>query len=214
MRVLAFHTAGAACELALFDGTRRLAERRESMVRGQDARLPDLVQETLDAAQLSLKQIDRFAVITGPGSFTGIRVGVAFARGLALATGAPCVGVTSLEAALPDGQQGSAIVALQAQKRAPDITFWSQTFRTGIATAPATELRLEDLTALLEARPHMVYGDPDALALHLPGIRVSAAVPSAGRAAQVAATLDPERRPARPTYARAPDAALPGAKGK
>lgn len=214
MKVLAFHTAGAACELALIDGARPLAERREQMVRGQDARLPDLVQDILDAAQLRLNQIDRFAVITGPGSFTGIRVGVAFARGLALATGAPCIGVTSLEAALPDGQQGSAIVALPAQKRAPDITYWSQTFRTGVATAPATELRLEDLRALLTARPHMVYGDPEALAPHLPGIAVSPALPSARRAAQVAATLDPESRPARPTYARAPDAALPGAKDR
>lgn len=179
------------------------------MLRGQDARLPRLVQDVLSAAKLDLGHIDRFAVVTGPGSFTGIRVGVAFARGLALATGIPCIGVTAMEAALPAGQQGSAIVALPAKKRAPDITFWTQTFRTGAATGPASEMVLEALITLLNDRPHMVYGDGAALQPHLPGTQIHAAEPNAARAGQVAATLDPDIRIARPTYARAPDAALP-----
>jgi len=212
MKVLAFHTAGAACELAVIDGTDLLAENREAMMRGQDARLPGLTRGILVSAGLRLTQIDRFAVITGPGSFTGIRVGVAFGRGLALATGAPCIGVTSLEAALPEGQQGSAIVALPAQKRAPDVTFWTQTFRSGVATAPPTEMRAENLTALVQARPHMVYGDPDSLSDYLPVATVRQAHPTAVRAAQTALTLDPQIRLARPTYARAPDAVLPRTK--
>jgi len=189
-----------------------LAQCHEAMLRGQDARLPQLVQNTLSDAQVSLNQVDRFAVVSGPGSFTGIRVGVAFARGLALATGKPCIGVTSMEAALPAGQQGSAIVALSAQKRAPDVTFWTQTFRTGAATAPALEMAVEDLITLLGDRPHMVYGDVAALQPHLPGMTIHSAAPNAARAGQLAAALDPETRTARPTYVRAPDAALPKAK--
>lgn len=212
MIILAIHTAGPACDLAILQDGAVRAERQEAMLRGQDARLPQLVQDTLSGANVSLDQVDRFAVVTGPGSFTGIRVGVAFARGLALATGKPCIGVTSMEAALPAGQQGSAIVALPAQKRAPDVTFWIQTFRTGTATGPASEMAVEDLITLLRDRPHMVYGDASTLEAYLPDTRIHAATPNAVRAGQVAAILDPEVRPARPTYVRAPDAALPKAK--
>ncbi|MEL7541857.1 MAG: tRNA (adenosine(37)-N6)-threonylcarbamoyltransferase complex dimerization subunit type 1 TsaB [Pseudomonadota bacterium] len=214
MLVLAIHTAGPACDLALLrDGT-VLSEQYEAMGRGQDARLPALAETLIKNAGVTFAQIDRFAVITGPGSFTGIRVGVAFARGLALAVDKPCVGVTSLEAALPDGQQGSAIVALPAQKRPPDVTFWTQTFRTGLATGPARETPLAELAALLNDRPHMLYGDASSLSPHFDAGIVHPAQPSARRAAQVAASLDPADREAHPTYARAPDAAPPQNKTK
>lgn len=209
MIVLAFHTAGPACELAVTQDGEVIAELREPMQRGQDAQLPGLTQALLSEAKLNLDQIDRFAVVTGPGSFTGIRVGVSFARGLALATKTPCLGITTLEAALPVGQQGSAIVALPAQKRPPDITYWTQTFRSGTATDEARELTLESLADLLSSHPHMVYGDAEALQAKLPDLTVHAAGPSAARAAQLATTVDPDLHPARPTYARAPDAALP-----
>jgi len=210
MSVLGIHTVGPACEIALFSNGHVLLERREAMTRGQDARLPGLVTDMLKDARTELSEIDRFVVITGPGSFTGIRVGVAFARGLALATDTPCIGVTTMEAALPIGQQGSAIVALPAQRRAPDITFWTQTFRTGMATGPASEMRAEDLQALLRDKPHMVYGDPAALAPHIDGAKVHTAMPTAAVAAERGISLDPQASPATPTYARAPDAALPG----
>lgn len=209
MLVLAIHTAGPACDLALLQDELVLGQECEAMVRGQDARLPDLVKTLLHRSAVSLSQIDRFAVVTGPGSFTGIRVGVAFARGLALAGEKPCVGVTSMEAALPIGQQGSAIVALPAQKRPPDITFWTQTFRTGSATGPAQETRLDELNTLLGDRPHMLYGPVLALKAHFESGLIHDATPTALGAARVAAQLDPVDRPAHPTYARAPDAALP-----
>jgi len=210
MLVLGFHTAGPACDLALTRDGEVIGEIRETMMRGQDARLPDLTQSLLSEAGLDLQAVDRFAVITGPGSFTGIRVGVAFARGLALATGKPCLGVTSLEAALPAGQQGSAIVLQPAQKRPPDITFWTQTFRSGEATDAPREMTLEAVRDLLRSHPHMVYGEAVALQDGFVELTIHPATPSAARAAQLAATLDPERHSARPTYARAPDAALPG----
>ena len=209
MIVLGIHTAGPCCDLALLKDGNALADAQEAMSRGQDARLPGLLSELLAENSVALNEIDRFAVVTGPGSFTGIRVGVAFARGLALATGSPCIGVTTLEATLPLGQQGSAIVALPARKRPPDITFWTQTFRTGMATGAAKEMRVENLAVLLRDHPHMVFGDPELVGPSLENTIVHSAGPSANRAAQVAAGLDPETRPARPTYARAPDAALP-----
>lgn len=212
MIVLGIHTAGPACDVALIRGDEVLAETLVPMTRGQDAQLPGLVDDLLQHTDTALSAIDRFAVVTGPGSFTGIRVGVAFVRGLSLATGAPSVGVTTLEAALPGGQQGSAIVALPAQKRPPDISFWTQTFRTGMPTDEATEMSAVQLQAKLSEHPHLVFGDSDALAPHIQGAQIHAATPTARRAAQFAATLDPEDHPPRPTYARNPDAALPGSK--
>lgn len=209
MIVLGFHTAGPACELALLRDGHVLSERREAMARGQDARLPDLTRSILSDAGIGIADLDRFAVVSGPGSFTGIRVGIAFARGLALATGRPAIGVTALEAALPAGQQGSALVALAAQRRPPDLTFWTQTFRSGAATADPVERSLAVLKDLLTSHPHMLYGDPDTLGPLLPDQLVHDAEPSAVRAAQVAAEMDPDLHPARPVYARAPDATLP-----
>lgn len=209
MIVLAIHTAGPACELALLSDNDIVAQSRVEMIRGQDARLPGLVEALLAEANTVLEAVDRFAVITGPGSFTGIRVSVAFARGLALAMDKPCLGVTTMEAALPPGQQGSALVALPAQKRPPDITFWTQTFRTGVATDQPTETRVEDLITFLSDRPHMLFGDAPALNPHVGSQPVHAASPTAAQAARVAALASANDRPARPTYVRAPDAALP-----
>lgn len=212
MIVLAIHTAGPACDVAIWHDGSVIAQVREAMLRGQDVRLPALVALVCDEAGIELSDISRFGVVTGPGSFTGVRVGVAFARGLALATGAPCLGITSLEAALPAGQQGSAIVILPAQRRAPDITYWTQRFRSDVATGPAEEMRLEDLAALLTAHPHMVYGDGAALIEAMPDVQVAPATPCAVRAAELAAISEPDAHPPRPTYARAPDALLPGGK--
>lgn len=212
MLTLAIHTAMAGCEVAIVRDGSVLAEKAEAMRKGQDVRLPGLVAETCAHAGITLKDVDRFGVVTGPGSFTGVRVGVAFARGLSLATGAPCVGITSLEASLPEGQQGSAIVLLPAQKRPPDVTYWSQRFRTGAAVAAAEEMRLETLIELLSAHPHMVFGEADALQVALPELEVRPALPSAVRAAHLTAQFAPAEHPPRPVYARAPDAALPGGK--
>lgn len=214
MIVLGIHTAGPACDLAIVRDGETLAELCESMTRGQDARLPGLTKTLLANADLSFEDITRYAVVTGPGSFTGIRVGVAFARGLSLATGKSCVGVTSLEAALPEGQQGSALVALPAQKRPPDITFWAQTFRSGMATAAAMEIRAEALVQLMTDRPHMLFGEPEALSPIFPETQVHEARPNAVGAAIAASRLDPDLRPASPTYSRAPDAALPASKSQ
>ena len=211
MLVLAIDTSGPACDVAILENERILVEAREEMTRGQDARLPVLVSDLLYKAGRSLAKVDRFAVVTGPGSFTGVRVGISFMRGLALALKVPCIGVTSLEAALPTGQQGSAFVLLPAKRRPPEISYWAQRFRSGEAVSEPEEIALEDLVSELKAHPHFVYGTRlDALVDHLPGLTVHDATPTARRAGEIAFTADPLLTPPSPAYVRAPDAALPG----
>ena len=213
MLVLSIDTSGPACDVALLQDETLLAEAKDEMVRGQDARLPGLVDETVRTARVTLSDVDRLAVVTGPGSFTGVRVGISFARGLALALGVPCIGITSLEAALPPGQQGSAIVLLPAKRRPPDISYWAQRFRSGNAVTEPEEIGLEALTTELKAHPHFIYGvGLDALQAALGGAEIHPASPSAARAAAIALGADPDKMKASPVYVRAPDAALPGGK--
>src|SRR3954464_3523204 len=95
MRVLAIDTALEACSAAVLDTERPQAAVREShlMARGHAEALMPLVARVMDKAGLDFKQLDRIAVTTGPGSFTGLRVGIAAARGIALAAGRPAIGL-------------------------------------------------------------------------------------------------------------------------
>jgi tRNA threonylcarbamoyladenosine biosynthesis protein TsaB len=98
MRILAFDCAGAQCAAALTADGKTMAARSVVAERGHAQLLIPLLSELLDEAGLAFGDIDRFAVTTGPGSFTGIRVALAAAHGLALGTGKPIVGVTVFEA--------------------------------------------------------------------------------------------------------------------
>lgn len=98
MRILAFDCAGAQCAAAILTDGNVTAEKRLVAERGHAQLLIPMLVELLDSAGLTFADIDRFAVTTGPGSFTGIRVALAAAHGLALGTGKPIVGVTNFEA--------------------------------------------------------------------------------------------------------------------
>jgi len=207
MNLLSINTAFPACDIAVLEGSVVRARLREPMMRGQDARLPGLCADALTTAGLTLAELDRIAVVIGPGSFTGVRVGVAFARGLALARGIPCVGVTSLEAAMPPGFDGDCIGVLPAQRRAPDITYWTQTFHRGEATGAPIEQDLDDLIGDLNQKALPVFGaELDALVCERPGLGVTLSEPSAITAGKAALRMEPDAHPPVPAYARAPDA--------
>lgn len=112
--MLAIDTCLDACSAALVEGDRVRSEISEPMQRGQAERLAPLISELFEAAHAAPADIDRIVVTRGPGSFTGLRIGLAYARGLALALNKPCIGISTLEAlALSDGEAGlrGAIVA-------------------------------------------------------------------------------------------------------
>ena len=95
--VLAFDTSAAHCAAALLlaDGT--VLARQEEMAKGQAERLMPLLEELLAEAGLTWADLSALGVGTGPGNFTGVRIAVAAARGLALALKIPAIGVTALE---------------------------------------------------------------------------------------------------------------------
>ena len=100
MRVLAIDTALAVCAAAVLDTARPGIRARESlpMLRGHAEALMPLIARVMHAAQLEFSDLDRIAVTVGPGSFTGLRVGIAAARGIALAAAKPAVGLSTLAA--------------------------------------------------------------------------------------------------------------------
>jgi tRNA threonylcarbamoyl adenosine modification protein YeaZ len=99
MRVLAIDTALETCAAAVLDtehGT--MASESLPMLRGHAEALMPLVDRVMREAKVAFSTLDRIAVTTGPGSFTGLRVGIAAARGIALAAGKPVIGLTTLAA--------------------------------------------------------------------------------------------------------------------
>jgi len=99
MRILAIDTALEACAAGVVETPDRvLAQESVAMARGHAEALMPLIARVMDQAHLGFADLDRIAVTVGPGSFTGLRVGIAAARGIALAAGKPAVGVSTLAA--------------------------------------------------------------------------------------------------------------------
>ncbi len=101
--VLGFDTSAAHCAAALLRGDSVLAEALEPMTRGQAERLMPLLEEVLKAAGVTWAELDAVGVGVGPGNFTGIRIAVSAARGLALGLGVPAIGVDGFEARTAKG---------------------------------------------------------------------------------------------------------------
>jgi tRNA threonylcarbamoyladenosine biosynthesis protein TsaB len=154
MIVLAIDTAGVDCSAALYDSAAKkpLSAITETIGKGHAERLMDVIDAALSDAGLGLKAVERIAVVIGPGSFTGIRVGVAAARGLALALGIDCVGVTTLEVLarghLQAHPQNPVVVAMDAKRNEVYAQACSQ---GGAPLNQPQALSPEDLAALVSS---------------------------------------------------------------
>ncbi|MCO5732631.1 tRNA (adenosine(37)-N6)-threonylcarbamoyltransferase complex dimerization subunit type 1 TsaB [Rhizobium sp. SSA_523] len=208
MKVLAIDTAGADCSAAVFDASRTtvLAQETDLIGKGHAERLMAMIEKTMAAADLKLDDLDRIAVTVGPGSFTGIRVGVAAARGLALALSIPCVGVTTLETMAASHLQrhpGQAVVAAMDAKREQ---IYAQAFSdAGEALSAPSILSLDELRQLLADHEAQVTGSAAAL------LRDASASSEPDRfeiatVARIGAMADQRYAAPRPLYLRGPDA--------
>lgn len=113
--ILAFDTSAAHCAAALLSGDRLLDHRCESMSKGQAERLMGLCQEMLAGQGVGFADLTALGVGIGPGNFTGIRISVSAARGLALGLGIPAVGVSAFDA-LRLGTEGPCACAVDARR--------------------------------------------------------------------------------------------------
>ena len=208
MIVLGLDTCLASCSVAVLDGERVLASAREVMARGHQERLAPMARAVMAEAGLAFGRLDRMAVTVGPGSFTGLRVGIAFAKGLALALDRPAVGIGTLEAlaAEADGLVFPAIDARRGQ-------LYLQAFEDGRALmapdALTAEVAAARLAELAQGRSFTLVGSGAALlADFAPAARVIAAEGADARhVARLAAAREPG--PLKPLYLRSPDAKLP-----
>ena len=152
--VIAFDTSAAHCAAALLLGD-RVVTRIDDMAKGQAEHLMPMVNEVLAAEGLGWADIDAIGVGIGPGNFTGIRISVAAARGLALGLGKPAIGVSTLEAQVY-GLSGVVASCL----RAPRGRVYMQRFCNGPTTQAALcEMRADDMPPLPAKAEPQVCGD-------------------------------------------------------
>lgn len=208
MFVLGLDTCLSSCSVAVVDVERVLASAREVMARGHQERLAPMAREVMAQAGLPFDRLERIAVTVGPGSFTGLRVGIAFAKGLALALDLPAVGIGTLEA-LAAEEGGLVFPAIDARRG----QLYLQAFEDGRALMAPDALTAETAAArvaeLSQGRPFTLVGSGAALLADLmPGARL---IPAEGADARQVARLAARRTPAplKPLYLRAPDAKLP-----
>ncbi|HEX8389118.1 MAG TPA: tRNA (adenosine(37)-N6)-threonylcarbamoyltransferase complex dimerization subunit type 1 TsaB [Sphingomonas sp.] len=201
MRTLVIDTATAACSVALLDGEAVVARVHEVVGRGHAERLVPMIADLPDGGRC-----DRILVDCGPGSFTGLRVGLAAARALALGWSVPVSGYSSLAlvaATAAAVRPGSLLLAAVLEGGHGEL------FMQRFATQPLTpsgylaSLRPEAALAALDGAPAIGSGAGALLALD-PGLDAADALPDAAEAWRLPPAL--ASLPPRPIYGRAPDA--------
>lgn len=206
--ILAIDTCLFACSAAVVQDGAVLAGRVEPMSRGHQERLAPLVAEIMAEAGVAFDQLDRIAVTVGPGSFTGLRVGLAFAKGLSAALAIPAVGVGSLEA-LAQPHKGRVFAVLDAKRG----QVYLQAFADGAAVSAPDALPIETAAArVAELAPDILVGTGAALLAQMRPSAQAIAVDHADPAAIAALGASRSPVPPHPLYLRAPDAKLPGGK--
>ncbi|WP_309604460.1 tRNA (adenosine(37)-N6)-threonylcarbamoyltransferase complex dimerization subunit type 1 TsaB [Phenylobacterium sp.] len=206
--VLGLDTCLSSCSVAVLEGERMLGSAREVMARGHQERLAPMARDVMARAGIGFDRLARIAVTVGPGSFTGLRVGIAFAKGLALALDLPAVGIGTLEAL---AAEGSGLVFPVIDARRGQV--YLQAFEDGRALmapdAVSAETAAARIAELSLGRPFTLVGSGAPLLADL--ARGAMVIDAEGADARQVARLAAGRQPGplRPLYLRAPDARLP-----
>lgn len=209
MKILSLDTTMAACSAAVIDTecALPLAAAFVLMERGHAEALPPMVAQVMATSGLDFSRIDRIAVTTGPGTFTGVRIGIAFARGLGLPCGIPVIGINSLSAiAANEPSTGPLLVVSDA--RNGEVYAASFDANRGLIAAPhittpvaaAADMPRETLVLGTAAQAVVAASERNDLIVSQAGI-----LPVAAHFARLATGIPPGEMPA-PLYLRAPDA--------
>jgi tRNA threonylcarbamoyladenosine biosynthesis protein TsaB len=220
MRVLAIDTALEACSAAVLDGARGgiIASETIAMSRGHAEALMPLIARVMDLANVEFAELDRIAVTTGPGSFTGLRVGISASRGIALAAGKPAIGLSTLAgfAAPLIAEDDSTHVVAAIDARHDHV--YLQVFGSGGRTLVAPRIAsLRDAVRAAMTGPARIVGTAaDLLAAAwskgaagtaaLPVSVEQRTAPDIGWIARLGAAAAEGYGPPKPLYLRAPDA--------
>ncbi|PRD44231.1 tRNA (adenosine(37)-N6)-threonylcarbamoyltransferase complex dimerization subunit type 1 TsaB [Phyllobacterium phragmitis] len=215
MKILAVDTAANICAAAVYDtdGQHVLAAVSENIGKGHAEVLMGYIERALHQANMGFADIGRIAVNVGPGSFTGVRIGVSAARGFALALNCPAIGVTAFEALALEARDvhpdKPVLVAIDAHRG----EIYAQLFRPdGEAEGEPLAASLEDMLALLARAPQkpVLTGSAapiinEALGESALSVVSEAATGSIETIARIAASRKPGEAP-KPLYLRGPDA--------
>ncbi len=222
--LLAIDTAGSVCSVAIGRGDIVLAAERRALRHGHAEALLPMIDRVVAAAGLQPKALDIIAAAVGPGGFTGIRVGLGAARGIALALQARAIGVTSfaaVAAALVDDKYRADMLLVALDSRRDDlyVQLYDRRAVMPLATPQAVlpEALADYVAAIVGAGPLLVAGDmAEAAATALgrrPRIEIAAgSAPDATgvlAAAWRQAKSAPAGSPLQPLYLRPPDVSLP-----
>lgn len=219
MLILAIDTALDACAAAVVDtrNAKVIAQESQAMKRGHAEALMPLIARVMKDAATGFDALGRIAATTGPGSFTGLRVGLSAARGIALAAAKPVVGVTTLTAyAAPVvSEHGQHPVIAVIDARHDHVYLQVVSADGGSLVTPRVAPIEEALAASQFGTPHLVGNAAEIVAARWPKdapppFRVEQqAAPDIVWVAWLAAAVDPALATPRPFYLRAPDAKPP-----
>ncbi|WP_159587731.1 tRNA (adenosine(37)-N6)-threonylcarbamoyltransferase complex dimerization subunit type 1 TsaB [Chelativorans xinjiangense] len=217
MNILAIDTAATLCAACVYDSTARVEKGRAvlELGKGHAEHVMTIVGQALEHAGIPYEALGTVAVSVGPGSFTGVRVGVAAARGLALALKVPAIGVTTLEALAAEARESfphRPVLAVIGNR--PESLATARFDASGACIEGPTLATIETVTATARAGRPVLAGDAAGLIAEAAGGTLDMG-PQRATAdilfyARIAARRPPGDKP-KPLYLRAPDARPQGA---
>ncbi len=221
MRVLAIDCALDACSAAVLDGDSGniVASQTRIMTRGHAEALMPLIARVMDEAEVEFKELDRIAVTVGPGSFTGLRVGISAARGIALAAAKPAIGLTTLAGlAAPHIAEDDTTPVVAAIDARHDHVYM-QVFGPGGRTLLAPRIApLREAVRAAISGPARIVGSAAGMVARSwprgappPALVDQRGAPDIGWIARLGAAAADAEGPPKPLYLRAPDAQPQGA---
>lgn len=215
MRILAIDTALGACSACVLDSSdpAPLAIEQTAMERGHAEALMPMIERVMGQAEGGFSSLDRVAVTIGPGSYTGLRVGISAARAIALAAGIPAIGITTLAASAAPfiGREGGRVVAAAVDAKHGQVWFQAMNAQ-GKQLVSVRQVNHRDAARAIGAGPVSLVGSAalavanEAWAIGLDALVVDdAKAPDVTWVARLGMIADPESAPPRPLYLKAPE---------
>lgn len=215
MRILAIDTALGACSACVLDSSdpAPLAIEQTAMERGHAEALMPMIERVMGQVEGGFSSLDRIAATIGPGSYTGLRVGISAARAIALAAGIPAIGITTLAASAAPfiGREGGRVVAAAVDAKHGQVWFQAMNAQ-GKQLVSVRQVNHRDAARAIGAGPVSLVGSAalavanEAWAIGLDALVVDdAKAPDVAWVARLGMIADPESAPPRPLYLKAPE---------